>query len=130
MKIPAAEKSRSYELTYLIPGDKTSVQVTSVETAIKRLAKKHQVSVVSEEDWGKREMAYTIKHGGARQTEAHYKHAVLEADPANVQAFEKDLYLNTDVMRHLLVLAEQPTSDVEEVQEDERGSESEDESEL
>lgn len=128
MKYPAAEKSRSYELTYLIPGDRTSVQVTSVETALKRLLKKHSVSVVSEEDWGKRELAYTVKHGGERQTEAHYKHLVLEADPAHVKSFENELYLNTDVMRHLMVLAEKPTSDVDEVKEDDSASETERES--
>lgn len=122
MKYPAAERSRSYELTFLIPGDRTSVQVTAIETAIKRLAKKHSVNVVSEEDWGKRELAYQIKHSGKSHNEAYYRHMVLESDPANVTALEKDLYLNADVMRHLLVLAEKPASDVDEVHEEESKS--------
>lgn len=119
MKIPVDKTTRVYELTYLIAGDKTSIQISSIDNAVKRLAKKQSLTVVSEEDWGKQPMAYSIKHAGAHHREAYYKHIVLEGDPAHITAFEKDLYLTSDVMRHLIVLAETVTgSDIDEIKEE------------
>ena len=43
---------------------------------------------------------------GKKQYEAVYTHIVLEADADVMPKFENDLYLNQDVIRHLLVLAE------------------------
>lgn len=120
MKYPVAETTRVYELTYLLPGDKTSIQISSIDNAVKKLTKKHKLTIVAEEDWGKRPMAYSIKHAGVHHREANYKHMVFEADPINLNAFEKDLYLTNDIMRHLIVLAEAEVgSDIDEIREDE-----------
>lgn len=120
MKYPVAKTTRTYELTYLLPGDKTSIQISSIDNAVKKLVKKHKLNIVSEEDWGKQPMAYAIKHDGTHQREANYKHMVFEADPVNVNDFEKDLYLTSDIMRHLIVLAEDVVgSDLDEIHEDE-----------
>jgi ribosomal protein S6 len=128
MKIPVDQTTRSYELTYLVSGDKTSAQVLAVETAVKRLLKKQSITVVTEEDWGKRPLAYSIKHAGAHQKEAYYKHLVLDASPAVVPTFEKDLYLNAEIMRHLLVLADEAGSDMDEIQEERHHDDDRDES--
>ncbi len=106
MKLPPKDLVRSYELTFVIPGDRTSVQVAAVDTAVKALAKKHKIKVVSEEDWGKKELAYTITHQAKHHHEGYYHHLVLETAAGNVRDFEQDILLNEDIMRHLLVIAE------------------------
>ncbi len=107
IKLPPKNLVRQYELTFVIPGDRTSVQVAAVDTAVKTLAKKHKIKVVSEEDWGKKELAYTIVHNTKRHDEGYYHHFVLETEASNVRDFEQDISLNQDVMRHLLVIAEE-----------------------
>lgn len=119
MKYPVAQTTRSYELTYLIPGDKTSAQISSIDNVIKKLVKKHELNIVAEEDWGKLQMAYSIKHAGAVHSEAYYQHLVFEASPASISGFEQELRLVGDVMRYLLVLAESEAgSNIEEIHED------------
>lgn len=106
MHIPQDKRVRQYELTYLVPASLTSDEAASVKTAVEKLVKKHKGSVISQEEWGKRNLAYTIQVGGKRHTEAVYTHVVLEFDTAHTVAFEKDIYLNQSIIRHLLVVAE------------------------
>ncbi len=116
MKIPPKKVVRRYELTYIVPGNRTSVQVAAANTAVKALAEKGKISVIKEEDWGKKELAYAIRHQGENHREGYYHHLVIEADPAKIASFERNLQLNNDVMRHLLVIAsedEEETSEPE-----------------
>lgn len=97
---------RKYELTFVIPGDRTSVQVSAVDETVRTLAKKHKISILNEEDWGKKQLAYTIFHLGKRQNEGYYHHFVVETDSSNIQAFDRAIQMNDEIIRHLLVLAE------------------------
>lgn len=106
MHIPQDKRVRQYELTYLLPAGLTSDELNQADTAVEKLVKKHKGSVISKEDWGKRTLAYTIQAGGKRHTEAVYRFTVLEFDTANTVAFEKDIFLNQSIIRHLLVIAE------------------------
>lgn len=105
MNISADQQTRLYELTYLIPTSYTDSERTEIAESVQKLLEKHDVSLQETEDWGKRQLAYQIRHGSQAQDEAYYTHLRLEADPANIQAFEKELYLVDEVMRHLLVVA-------------------------
>lgn len=107
MKIPKTSLVRLYELTYLVPGSLTSDQVDSANQAIQKLCKKHSVKIKDDQDWGKKELAYTIRHDSKHETEAFYRHLVVSADPQKIQTFESELKLQPQVMRHLLVLAEE-----------------------
>jgi small subunit ribosomal protein S6 len=116
MKILTEKKVRSYELTFLVPASLTTVDIAAANTAVLALIKKHGLTIKDQEDWGKKELAYPIRFAGKNEREAVYTHLVIEADVAKVQAFEKDLYLQENVIRHLLVLAEAATTAVEELQ--------------
>lgn len=104
--IPRDVQTRLYELTYLLPSGLTETELSTAKTSIEKLIAKHKGKIVRTEDWGKLELAYKIRHAGKRQTEAVYTHYVLEFLPENAFKFEKELYLQDVVMRHLLVKIE------------------------
>ena len=110
MQIPQDKRVRQYELTYLVPATLTSDEVNQVDAAIEKLVKKHKGTVISKEDWGKRTLAYTILTAGKRHTEAVYKFCVLEFETSNTDAFEKDVYLNQSIIRHLMIIAQPMTA--------------------
>lgn len=107
MKLVKDKRVRNYELTYLLPEALTSSEVAQAKEAIEQLLKKHKVKILSQEDWGKKAMAYPIKYKSKKQYEAFYVHMVLEADSSAMPKFEKNLYLNQDVIRHLVVLTDE-----------------------
>ena len=106
MKLVKDKRVRSYELTYLLPEALTSTEVAQAKEAVEQLLKKHKVKILSQEDWGKKALAYPIKYKSKKQYGAFYTFMVLEADADVMPNFEKDLYLSQDVIRHLVVLAE------------------------
>jgi small subunit ribosomal protein S6 len=97
---------RSYFLTYLLPTSYTESELATFNEKIATLVTKHKGKVTNTESWGKKKMAYQIKHSGKWHTEANYVHLTVELVPAEAQALEKDMYLNPNVIRHLFVLAE------------------------
>lgn len=107
MHIPQDKRIRKYELTYLISASLTNDEVSKISDVVEKLVKKHKGTVVSQEDWGKKTLAYTIQHSGKRHTEAGYRFLVLEFDTSHVEAFEKDIFLNQQLLRHLLVIADE-----------------------
>lgn len=98
--------ARQYYLTYLLPPTYTESELNGFKEAIEKLVTKHKGKVVQSDDWGKRKTAYKLRHAGKWQTEAVYTHLTLEIDPSETNALEKDVYLNPNIMRHLLVLAD------------------------
>lgn len=113
MKLVKDKRVRTYELTYLLPAALATSDVATHKEAVEKLLKKHSVKIVSQEDWGKKSLAYPIKYNGEKQYEAFYTYMVLSADPAVMQAFEKDIYLQQAVIRHLLVVGDEPTAEAE-----------------
>lgn len=97
---------RSYELTYLLPVGFTDTELNKLKAGIQALIEKHQGKVTATEEWGKNKLAYAIKHGGKMHAEAVYVHTVFTGDPGRVQALDRDMFLQPQVIRHLLVLAQ------------------------
>lgn len=106
MKLVKDKRVRQYELTFLLPVSLTSDESRGVQDAVAGLVKKYKGSVVNTEDWGKKTLAYAIRHHSKRQTEANYTHAVIEFPAESVTPFEQEFKLQPMVMRHLLVVAE------------------------
>ena len=106
MQIPADKRVRQYELTYLVPANLTSDESNKIVEAVEKLIKKHKGTTQSTEEWGKRPLAYTIQHHGKKYNEALYNFVVVEFETSQAVGFEKDVYLNQSIMRHLFVVAE------------------------
>ncbi len=107
MKLKTATKTKLYELTYLVPGSLTDSEVKKVQETVQGLVKKHQGAVKSEESWGKKPLAYVIRHNSTNHQEAYYLHLVVEFDAGEAPAFEKEVYLEDGIIRHLFVTAEE-----------------------
>lgn len=107
MKLPADTRTRVYELTYLIPTSYSETERQAVDEAVQKTLKRYKAEVKETADWGKRDMAYKIRHGSQAHAQAYYSHVVFEVVSENVQAIEKDIYLQNEIMRHLLVVVEE-----------------------
>ncbi len=114
----AADK-RSYLLTYLLPSSLSETEVKAHAESIEALVKKHKGSVTNLEQWGKRHLAYKMRHAGKWLTEAYYLHFTIEIDPAHITQLEKDIHLQAQIMRHLIVINDEK-GEVEAVVEKER----------
>ncbi len=102
--------ARMYELTYLVPTGYTETELGQIKKEVETLIKKHGGAVEKQDDWGKKPLAYRIKKTGKMIEEASYFYFEISFEPTKAQAFERDVYLVTKLLRHLFVLAE-PESD-------------------
>lgn len=106
MKIPADARTRQYELTYVLPASFTSDEAGKVHTKIKTLLEKNKGKIVNQEDWGTITFAYKIKHSGKTHTEGNYTHLVIELERKYVAVLERELTLDQQLLRYLIVIAE------------------------
>jgi len=106
IKIIADRQSKLYELTYLLPADFTDSQRATANETVAKLIAKYKGEVLDTQDWGKKNLAYKIKHQGKFHSEAVYTHQVVKFPSTQVQAFERELLLDEQVMRQLLVVRE------------------------
>lgn len=106
MKLAKEIITKDYELTYLIPGDLLDADVSRLKKEITELVAKHKGTIVKEDDWGRKHLAYNISQGGKTYEEAVYVHMILNFPVLNVQKFDQTLTLNREIIRHLLVIAD------------------------
>ena len=106
IKIIADKQAKLYELTYLLPTDFTDAQLSTANEAVSKLITKYKGKVLKTQDWGKKYLAYKIRHQGKFHSEAVYTHQIIKFPPTQVQAFERELLLEEQVMRQLVVVRE------------------------
>ena len=96
------EKVSNYELIVILKPDLTEEKLeASVENVKKFIAVKG--GVVSDlQKWGKRRLAYPIKH----TAEGHYILIKFHAKPGSNRELETSLRISEDVLRHLLIKVE------------------------
>jgi small subunit ribosomal protein S6 len=92
-----------YELMVVLPGNIGQDQVKTFISAIEKLAAAKGGKVDSHEMLGKRTLAYEIK----KQREGYYVLFVISLDASVAQAFEREVRLMDDVLRHLFILYEE-----------------------
>lgn len=85
----------SYALTVLL---KTDLDDKACKQLLSTIAKKFD-KVKKEDLWGVRDLAYPIR----RQNRAYYAHFELEAEPSKISDIDKNLKLEEDILRYLLV---------------------------
>lgn len=106
MKIVKRDLKRVYELTYLVPATFTETEITAVEASVAKLISKYKGTAQETQKWGKRELAYAIKKDSKKHREAVYLHTSIVFEPTQVPEFEKELYLNDNIIRHLVIVAD------------------------
>lgn len=103
MKILPKDITRTYELTFLLPHSYTTAETQKAEGSLKEVLKKHSLKLVSEDDWGKHQLEYTLIHSGTRHTSAQFKHWIISGKPSDITDFEASLKLDQLLLRTLLV---------------------------
>lgn len=103
---------RTYELTYILSGLFTDNEVAQAKSQVEQIFKKFNAEIVKTEDWGRRQLAYTIVHEGKKQSEGSYVHIVFNLEPKDAPVLEREVYLSNLAMRHLLVVSEEVEEEV------------------
>lgn len=95
--------TKVYEFVALFSPELSEIEVQGIQESLIALIKKHKGKVLNMENWGKRSLSYLIK----KFSEAHYLFFTLELDAEHVEPFNKDIRLNTQAIRSLLVLQDE-----------------------
>jgi len=90
---------RLYDIVVLVTPDLSDEDATKVAAEYKKILTDGGATVVKEEPWGKRRLAFPIQ----RKREAHYHYWQVEAAPAAVAEAERRMGLSDQVLRHLAV---------------------------
>lgn len=93
---------RKYELTYLVSDQVAEKDLNKVTGAVSGLIADFGGKVDKEDIWGRRKLAYSIK----KQDFATYVTLFFSMPAEKAQEFEKDLHLNSSILRHLLIVKE------------------------
>ncbi len=96
-----------YELLYIIPTSFTDEEVGGIETKISALITKWGAAVESTKRLGKLKLAYAIDE----QRHGHYTMTLFKADGASLAKIEENLRINQDILRHLIVRADEAGAD-------------------
>jgi small subunit ribosomal protein S6 len=92
----------SYELTVVLrPLDETAL--TAVNERINNLIATSGGEITARNDWGKRHLAYPIR----KLNEGHYVSLQVNLPPQAVRSIERSLQLTDDVLRYLVIRADE-----------------------
>ena len=95
----ADEQLRDYELVLIINPEIAEEQFEATVDNVNRFVTEKGGAVSDIERWGKRRLAYPIKHCA----EGHYVLARFKLKPAFGKELEANLGISEEVLRHLLV---------------------------
>lgn len=101
------QNARRYELLYIIPTTFTDEEAGEVETRVSGLISKVGASVESTTRLGKLRFAYPIKD----QRHGYYVMVMISAEPSAVAKLDMQLRINPEVLRHLILSAEEAGSE-------------------
>ena len=90
---------RLYDIVVLVTPDLNDEDATKVAAEYKKILTDGGATVVKDEPWGKRRLAFPI----LRKREAHYHYWQVQAEPAAVAEAERRMGLSDQVLRHLAV---------------------------
>ena len=84
-----------YDLLYIIPGTKAEDEVPPLTTAVHDLLKQQGATIVKQDFWGKRKLAYEIDH----IRYGYYEAIDFDIDTLQLAAFESAMRLNPNILR-------------------------------
>ena len=109
MKLVTDDRIRQYELTFLIPINFTSTEVSKLLEQIEAMCKKHSAEVISKTEWGEMPLAYAIRYKSKPLNSAVYYHWVIQAPAKQIAPLDRSLRLTPEVIRFLLVVIDAVT---------------------
>ncbi len=100
---------RDYELMYIVRPDVDDDGLRAAVDSVKTLIEGQGGEVRKTTMWGKRRLAYEVKH----LRDGHYVIVEMRLDGARVAPVERALRIHDSVFRHLLVVQEAPSAEGE-----------------
>ncbi len=88
---------RKYEATFIFRTEED--KLAQAKEFIKSILEKKSANILKEEDQGERILAYEIK----KQTKGRYFFYELEFDPTQLNETEKEIRMNSNVLKFLFV---------------------------
>lgn len=98
-KTLAENKLSDYEMVYIISPEIADEKLDAVIDNVTKIITEKGGSVSQMERWGKRKLAYTIKHS----IEGNYVLAKFKLSPEMSKEVEARLRITDEVLRHLLI---------------------------
>jgi len=99
MAVQEEKKLRDYELVVIISPEVSSEVANGITDGISRFITDNGGAVTAVEPWGKRKLAYPIKHF----LEGSYVLNRFKMQPKFAKQLEANLRISEDVIRHLLL---------------------------
>jgi len=93
------DQLRDYELVLIINPDAGEEAIEATLDSLNKYITGNDGTVSNTERWGKKKMAYPIKHF----LEGHYVLTQFRMSPASGKQMEANLEMSEDVLRHLLI---------------------------
>jgi len=93
---------KKYEITYIIHPDLEGSTAKTTEK-VKSTLEKNGAVVLNEDSWGKKKLAYEI----GKNSFGIYECLLVEMEPSSVKEVERVMRLSEEVIRSLVVLAEE-----------------------
>jgi small subunit ribosomal protein S6 len=90
---------RDYEVLYIVRADLDDERVQDAVKRVNRLIERSGGTAEATNLWGKRKLAYEVKH----QKEGSYVLQDFQLDPNRVPELEASLKITEEVLRHLIV---------------------------
>ncbi len=94
-------KQRTYELIYLLHRDVNEEDGAKLQDRLNGVIAEFNGSVIKEESWGKRKLAYEIKKGVNTYNKALYKYVVFKSEPSVITELERVLRISDHCIRFM-----------------------------
>jgi small subunit ribosomal protein S6 len=94
--------TRNYELTFIVKPDIDATNLTALHAKVKDLITTEGGSIVKQDQWGMRRLMYPIR----KYREGQYTFMLLQLEAASIARIEARLHLNEDIIRYLLIRAD------------------------
>lgn len=102
-EIKTEEKDlRDYELVFIVRPDIAEDSLDTVVEKVNRIIKTKGGTVSETERWGKRKLAYPIKH----HMEGYYVLSRFKNDPAASKEIESNLQIAEELIRYMIIKKE------------------------
>ena len=93
---------KKYEIVYIIHPDLEG-STAKITEKVKKAIEDQKGKVFQEESWGKKKLAYEVKHN----TFGIYEFVAAEIEPSKIKEVERSLRLSEEIIRSMIVLVEE-----------------------
>ncbi|GIV61376.1 MAG: hypothetical protein KatS3mg044_0242 [Rhodothermaceae bacterium] len=92
-----AEKTNTYEFTYIINGAISDEQIKQMVQRVNKYIEEHGGKILEVDEWGTRRLAYPIK----KKRNGYYVNMYFEAPGSLIPRLERAMEIDDNILRYL-----------------------------